>query len=70
MKRRKSMTNLRERRTNRGLSQSELAKLANVNYRTLQDYEQGSKDINRIAAITLYRIAKALDCKIEDLLEL
>lgn len=64
------MTNLRERRTKKGLSQSELAKLANVSYRTLQDYDQGAKDINRTAAITLFRIAKALDCKIEDLLEL
>lgn len=64
------MTNLRERRTKRGLSQSELSKLANVSYRTLQDYEQGAKNINKTAAITLYRIAKSLDCKIEDLLEL
>ena len=64
------MTNLRERRTKKGLSQSEFAKLANVSYRTLQDYDQGAKDINRTAAITLFRIAKALDCKIEDLLEL
>ena len=55
------MTKLRERRTKKGLSQSELAKLANVNYRTLQDYDQGAKDINRNAAITLFRIAKELD---------
>ena len=64
------MTHLRERRTKKGLSQSELAKLANVNYRTLQDYDQGAKDINRTDDITLYRIAKALECKIEELLEL
>lgn len=57
-------------REERGLSQAELAKLADVSVRTLQAYEQGTKDINKAEVLRVYRIAKALKCKIEDLIEL
>lgn len=53
-----------------GYSQNELAKNSNVNVRMIQHYEQGIKDINKAQAITLYKIAKALNCRIEDLLNL
>lgn len=36
----------------------------------LKAMEQGSRDINKAQAITLYRLAKALDCNIEELLDL
>ena len=64
------MSNLKEIRTRRGLTQAQLADAAGVNLRAIQDYEQGHKDINKASAITLYQIAKALRCAIEDVMEL
>ncbi|MCR4557881.1 MAG: helix-turn-helix transcriptional regulator, partial [Saccharofermentans sp.] len=60
-------TNLKRLRTSYGCSQSELAKLSGVSLRSIQMYEQRNKDINKASADTLYRISKALGCKIEDL---
>ena len=62
-------TRLRERRSNCGLSQSELAADADVPLRQIQLFEQGQRDINKTSAITLYKLSKALHCKMEDLLE-
>lgn len=63
------MTNLKKYRERAGITQAELSLRTGVNLRTLQDYEQGSKPINKAAAITVYRIAKALGVNVEDLLE-
>ena len=62
-------TRLRERRSNCGLSQSELAADADVPLRQIQLFEQGQRDINKTSAITLYKLSKALHCRMEDLLE-
>ena len=62
-------TRLRERRSNCGLSQSELAAEADVPLRQIQLFEQGQRDINKTSAITLLKLSKALHCRIEDLLE-
>ena len=62
-------TRLRDRRSNCGLSQSELAAAADVPLRQIQLFEQGQRDINKTSAITLYKLSKALHCKMEDLLE-
>jgi transcriptional regulator with XRE-family HTH domain len=64
------MSNLKKIREEKNISQSKLAEISGVNLRTLQDYEQGSKDINGVRGITLYKLAQALKCKIEDLLEI
>lgn len=63
------MPNLKEMRTRRGMTQAQLADAAGVNIRLVQDYEQGHKDINRAAAITVYQIAQALRCAVEDIIE-
>lgn len=63
------MTNLKKYRERAGITQAELSLRTGVSLRTLQDYEQGSKPINKAAAITVYRIAKALGVNVEDLLE-
>ncbi len=55
-------TRLRDRRTNCGLSQSELAAEADVPLRQIQLFEQGQRDINKTSAITLYKLSKALHC--------
>lgn len=62
-------TNLRRIRTAYGCSQSELARRAGVGVRSIQMYEQRNKDINKASAETLYRLARALGCTMEDLLE-
>ena len=62
-------TRLRERRSNCGLSQSELADQADVPLRQIQLFEQGRRNINKTSAITLLKLSKALHCRMEDLLE-
>lgn len=62
-------TNLKRIRTASGLSQSKLAEVSGVNVRMIQYYEQGVKDINSAAALTVYRLAQALECTVEDLIE-
>ena len=64
------MTNLKRIRIESGITQAALSDKTGVSLRTLQDYEQGSKPINKAAAITVHRIAEALGVKVEDLLEL
>ena len=62
-------TNLKLIRVMSGLSQAKLAETSGVNVRMIQHYEQGVKDINAAAALTVYRLAQALNCTVEDLLE-
>lgn len=65
----KYATRLQVLRKNAGFSQKELAEKAEVNLRTLQQYEIRAKDINKAAAGTLAAIARVLSCRVEDLLE-
>lgn len=62
--------NLKRIRQERGFSQAELAKRAGVSVRMVQNYEQGANDINRAEALTVWRLAVALGCRMEDLIEL
>lgn len=59
---------LKERRIKRGLTQSELAQKTGLSVRLIQKYEQNAQDLNKVYAITIYKLAKALGCKYEDLL--
>lgn len=52
---------LKNARIKNGLSQSALAKAANVPLRTLQQYEQGQKDIRKARAEYLVSLASALN---------
>ena len=54
-------------RNERGLSQRQLSEKSGVSIRMIQHYEQGFKDINKASAETIYRLAKSLNCKMEDL---
>ncbi len=63
-------TRLKTLRTAAGLTQSELADTSGVSLRSIQQYEQRKKDINHAQAISLFRLAQALSCHIEDLLEI
>lgn len=62
-------TNLRIIRENRGLSQSELSKFSSINIRSIQLYEQRVNDIDKAQCQTVYKLALALSCDMEDLLE-
>ena len=62
-------TRLKQRRKNAGLSQRELAERSCVPIRTIQQYEQRQKSINKAQAESLVMLSKALCCGVEDLLE-
>lgn len=64
-----SGSKLKKMRENRGLSQKELAKIADVKLRTIQAYEQKTNDIDKAQVNILYKLTRVLCCDIEDILE-
>lgn len=56
-------------RKKRKLSQTELAGISGVSLRAIKAYEQGKLDISKAQADTLYKLARTLDCTIEDLIK-
>lgn len=53
----------------KGLSQSQLAEKTGINLRTIQHYEQGSKNFDHARIDTIMRVCVALDCGLDDILE-
>ena len=51
------------------MSQSELAERSGVSVRTIQELEQGRKDVNRAGIDTLMPLAAALSVDVEALVE-
>lgn len=51
------------------LSRAQLAERSDVSLRSIQMYEQRNKNINKASAESIYRMAKALGCAMEDLIE-
>ena len=66
----KKSTNLHNLRKAAGLTQKELSQLAGVNLRTLQQYEIGSKDINKASGQAINSLAQVLHCNFYDVMEL
>ena len=64
------MNKFKKIRVQQGLSQSLLSKKANVSLSSLQAYEQGDRDLNKAQAETVYKLAKALNCKMEELIDI
>ncbi|EET60857.1 DNA-binding helix-turn-helix protein [Marvinbryantia formatexigens DSM 14469] len=62
-------TNLKLLRKRAGLTQRELAEYAGIPLRTIQQYEQRQKNINRAQAEYLVKLAKVLCCSVENLIE-
>lgn len=62
-------TNLKALRQRSGLSQRDLAEQSGVPLRTIQQYEQRQKSINKAQSEYLLMLARALCCNMEDLLE-
>lgn len=59
---------LREIRKSRNLTQKELAQRSGVNFRSLQDYEQGHKKLTSASGDIIMRLSTVLGCTAEDLL--
>lgn len=62
-------TRLKRRRELCGLTQEELAGRSGVSLCPIQMYEQRQKNINRASAEAVYRLACALRCSMEGLLQ-
>ena len=65
----KPETNLKLLRQQNSLSQKELAEISGVPLRTIQQYEQRQKSINKAQAEYLVMLSVALNCSIEQLIE-
>lgn len=63
------MLKLKQVRQNKQMTQGQLAEAAGLNLRTIQHYEQGSKNLDHARIDTLMKICIALDCKLTDLIE-
>lgn len=63
-------TNLKLLRTAAGLSQQALADASDISVRTIQQYEQCQKNINKANAEYLVSLARVLECNMTDLMEL
>lgn len=51
-----------------GLSQAQLGEMTGLNFRTLQHYEQGTKDLNAAKLQTLLKLCNALNCALSDII--
>ena len=60
---------LKQLRQAAGLSQSQFAKKAEMSVRTLQHYEQGSKDFNNARIDTIMKACIVLNCRLEDIID-
>lgn len=60
---------LQDMRKKAGLSQSELAAVSGVKLRTLQQYENGARNINGAKLDIICTLALALNCKVYDIIE-
>ena len=63
------MSKLKHYRKKAGMTQADLAETVGISLRTLQDYEQDRKPLERAAAITVLTMARALRCTVEDLID-
>ena len=56
-------------RAMRGLSQSQLARLAGVSKRAIEKFEQRERRIDTATGVVIYRLASALEVPMESLME-
>lgn len=62
-------TRLKAMRMRMAITQRKLAELSGIPQRTIQQYEQRQKNINKAQAEYLLRLSKVLKCSMEELLE-
>ena len=61
-------SNLKKMRILRTLTQEELSKISGVNIKSLTMYEQIPEKLSSASVSTVYKLACALNCDIEDIL--
>jgi ribosome-binding protein aMBF1 (putative translation factor) len=59
---------LKFHREDKGMSQRQLSEASGVNVRTIQNFEQGRKDINSAGVVTVLSLAEALDVDVYDII--
>lgn len=64
------VSNLKFMRIKKGMKQADLAAASGVPLKCIGNYEQLRRDINHARVDIVYRLASALGCKIEEILEL
>ena len=63
------LTRLKAYRMKLGLSQGELSARCDIPVKTIQNYEQRRKNINKAGVDYVIRLAHALHCRVEDIME-
>lgn len=63
------MTNLRKYRLKKDWSKKELAERSGVSVNMIVKYENRERDIDKAQIETLAKLAQALECKLQELLE-
>lgn len=66
----KKETTLKRVRASKGFTQRSLSEATGISLRTIQHWEQGSKDFNQAAALTVYAVSQALGVDMIDLLDI
>ena len=61
-------SNLKKIREEKNMTQAELSTKSGINLRTIQNYEQGFKDINSGKVINILALAEALGCDVYKIL--
>lgn len=62
------MTTLKRIRMVKNMTQTQLSELSGISLRTLQDFEQGRRNLSGASALTVYKLSQVLGCKFSDLL--
>ncbi len=65
-----SISKLKLVRIQKGIKQSELSEMSGVPLKCIGNYEQLRRDINHARVDIVYRLSKALDCSIYDLIDI
>ena len=60
---------LKDLRLKKGLTQKQLGEASGINYRVIQHYEQGSKNLDHARIDTLLKLCIILDCRLIDLIQ-
>lgn len=63
------ISNLKRKRTEKGMKQAELSAISGVPIKCIGNYEQLRRDINHARADIVYALAAAIGCRMEEILE-
>ena len=66
----KKETTLKRVRASKGFTQRSLSEATGISLRTIQHWEQGSKDFNQAAVITAHKVAQVLGVEMVELLDI